>query len=99
MFVQSIFNIEKPKGIIEYKKKETFTKIEKLEREIEDKEIEIYRLNQVEEQNEECIEYQAKNIQALMKFRSGFTNHLNSLKAKKRKMINIDELLNLISCE
>ena len=97
MFKQIIFNIEKLKGIIEYNQKETFTKIEELEREIEDKEIEIYRLNQIEEQNDECIRYQAKRIQALMKFRKGFSNHFNSLKAKNRKMINIDELLNLIS--
>ena len=75
LFKQSIFNIEKLNGISEYKKKETFTKIEKLEREIEDKEIEIYRLNNVDEQNNECILSQAKSIQALMKFRKGFTNH------------------------
>ena len=73
-------------------KKKDKSKIEELEREIEDKEIEIYRLNNVDEQNNECILSQAKSIQALMKFRKGFTNHLNSLKAKNRKMINIDEL-------
>lgn len=77
-------------------------KIEELERENGCMFAKLIERENTGTENEDVVaelEEQDKQIKALLKFRTGFTNYLQGLKNKNRKMIKIDELLSLLSCE